>query len=73
MADTKREAFMVSGRGILHPLTTGPTYVDEQGSRAVFVSCPDCHQMEWWTEAELQDHGKCRASNQPCWCESNEK
>jgi hypothetical protein len=30
------------------------------------VLCPDCGQMEWWTEDECIDHGKCRASNEPC-------
>jgi hypothetical protein len=30
------------------------------------IRCPDCGQMEWWTEEECADHGKCRASAAPC-------
>lgn len=52
-----------------HPTTTGPDYRDADGNPARLVLCPDCGQMEWWTEAECNDHGKCRASNAPCWCE----
>ncbi|MBU2177564.1 MAG: helix-turn-helix domain-containing protein [Gammaproteobacteria bacterium] len=26
--------------------------------------------MEWWTEEECRDHGRCRASSQPCWCDA---
>ncbi len=33
------------------------------------VRCPDCGQMEIWTEEETNDHGHCRATPSPCWCE----
>ena len=52
-----------------HPTTTGPDYRDADGNPARLVLCPDCGQMEWWTEPECNDHGRCRASNAPCWCE----
>ncbi len=32
------------------------------------VVCPQCGQMELWTEWERYDHGKCRASLEPCFC-----
>ena len=54
-----------------HPTTTGPDWHDADGNPARLVRCPDCGQMEWWTEAETNDHGHCRASNAPCWCEVN--
>ena len=36
----------------------------DEGS--VIVLCPDCGQMETWSEAETSDHGKCRASREAC-------
>jgi hypothetical protein len=56
---------------IQHPTDTGPTYQDQDGNPAQLVQCPDCGQMEWWTLEETQNHGKCRASNKPCWCEES--
>jgi len=29
------------------------------------VICPDCGQMEWWTEEELDTHGICRTLHKP--------
>jgi hypothetical protein len=56
--------------GTKHPTTTGPDYRDANGQSARVVTCPDCGQMEWWTVAECFDHGHCRASNVPCWCQA---
>jgi len=36
---------------------------------AVVVRCPECGQLEIWSPDELDQHGKCRASTRPCWCE----
>ena len=36
-----------------HPERTGPN--DR------LIHCPDCGQMEWWTEEETFDHGYCRS------------
>lgn len=46
-------------------------YHDNDGYPAQVVRCPDCGQLELWTatEALSSGHGKCRASNAPCWCE----
>jgi len=30
------------------------------------VRCPDCGQMEIWSEQECSDHGLCRRSGKPC-------
>ena len=30
------------------------------------VICPDCGQMEIWSEQECSDHGLCRRSGKPC-------
>jgi hypothetical protein len=30
------------------------------------VKCPDCGQLEWWSDDELLDHGLCRAMDHPC-------
>ena len=46
----------------------GPEYENE-GNPAQLIRCPDCGQLEWWSMAELLDHGKCRARTSPCWCE----
>ena len=55
----------------LHTDKTGPDYRDEDGQPARIVRCPDCGQMEWWTERECQDHGRCRAYiNGPMPCEA---
>lgn len=40
--------------------------ITDQDAR--LVRCPDCGQMEWWSEAELIDHGRCRAGLYPCPC-----
>ncbi|MHB9150771.1 MAG: HAL/PAL/TAL family ammonia-lyase [Thermoleophilia bacterium] len=45
-----------------HPLDTGPDYTDAEGRPAQLVCCPACGQMEWWTQGEVEDHGKCRAA-----------
>jgi len=58
--------------GVMHPTDTGPGWVDSEGRPARMVRCPDCGQLEWWTEQECQDHGKCRAKGGPCWCELEE-
>jgi hypothetical protein len=50
----------------VHPVDTGPGWLDGDGQPAQIVRCPDCGQMEWWTEEELRDHGKCRAQAAPC-------
>jgi len=49
-----------------HPTDTGPDYRDENGQPARLIRCPECGQMEWWTEEENSDHGLCRASGKPC-------
>ena len=49
----------------MHPRTTGPDYQDADGP-AVMVTCPDCGQLEWWTQRETEDHGMCRASEGIC-------
>jgi predicted RNA-binding Zn-ribbon protein involved in translation (DUF1610 family) len=51
---------------MMHPTDTGPEYRDEDDRPARLVLCPDCGQMEWWTEEECRDHGKCRATPGPC-------
>ena len=33
------------------------------------VRCPDCGQMEIWSEDELIDHGRCRTGTYPCACD----
>lgn len=49
-----------------HAITIVPGDIDTQ-----LVRCPDCGQLEIWTDDELSDHGKCRASTDPCpVCES---
>jgi len=44
--------------------------LDEDNAVPVVVTCPECGQLELWSQAERDDHGKCRASNKPCWCEA---
>jgi len=39
---------------------------------ARLIRCPDCGQLEWWSEAELIDHGRCRAGAYPCVCDDEE-
>ena len=46
----------------LHP-TDWPNPADEPWQ---LVRCPECSMMEWWTEAEARDHGKCRTDPAPC-------
>ena len=58
--------------GEMHPTDTGPGWTDEDGRPAVIVRCPVCKQLEWWSSRECEDHGKCRASMAPCWCEGAE-
>lgn len=55
-----------------HPTDTGPEYRDADGQPARLVKCPDCGQMEWWTEAESIDHGRCRTGQYPCACDEVE-
>lgn len=44
-----------------HPRKAGPEYVDVDGFLAAsVVRCPECGQMEWWTDDERADHGYCR-------------
>jgi len=50
----------------LHPPDTGPDYIDAEGRPAQLVCCPACGQMEWWTQGEVEDHGKCRAAAESC-------
>ena len=45
----------------MHPDNTGPDTPDVR-----LVQCPECGQMEWWTEEECRDHGRCRATSGPC-------
>jgi hypothetical protein len=49
----------------MHPML-GPGDHDAYGDAPHLVVCPDCGQIEWWTTAELLDHGKCRATPGPC-------
>jgi histidine ammonia-lyase len=49
-----------------HPPDTGPDYTDAEGRPAQLVCCPACGQMEWWTQGEVEDHGKCRAAAESC-------
>ncbi|MCL4466415.1 MAG: hypothetical protein M1389_10410 [Chloroflexi bacterium] len=53
-------------RAAMHPNNTGPWYRDPEGHPAHLVRCPFCGRMEWWTEAECREHGKCRDSSDPC-------
>ena len=55
-----------------HP-EIGPEWRDENGQPPRLVRCPACGQKEWWTEDECRDHGKCRLSPYPCWCEKSKK
>ena len=51
-----------------HDLSLTP--VDVAEGRALVVVCPDCGQLEIWSEEEaLVGHGLCRAKGRPCWCE----
>lgn len=50
----------------MHPADTGPDYRDADDNPASIVACPDCGQMEWWTQEEMIDHGHCRAASGPC-------
>ena len=50
----------------MHP-PVGPGYQDTDGYAARLVRCPDCGQMEWWTERECSDHGNCRTTA-VAWC-----
>ena len=50
-----------------HDMTLTP--VDVAEGRAVMVTCPDCGQLEVWSEQESNDHGLCRAKGGVCWCE----
>lgn len=45
----------------LHPRDLRPGDPD-----VVLVRCPDCGQLEWWSEAELLDHSRCRSGSAPC-------
>jgi len=42
------------------------TIDDVAAGWAQVVRCPDCGQMEIWCEAEISDHGLCRAARLPC-------
>lgn len=55
-----------------HPRNTGPDYRDDDGYPARVVVCPNCGQMEWWTEAECADHGLCRTTG-TCECTEDEE
>ncbi len=37
----------------------------------VLVRCPDCGQLEVWTEEESFDHGLCRSAGCACWCQED--
>jgi hypothetical protein len=50
----------------MHPTNTGPEYIDEDGYHAKLIQCPDCGQLEWWTNEECWEHGHCRATTSPC-------
>lgn len=51
------------------------TMVDVAEGRAQVVVCPDCGQLEIWSNGECNDgsegpdHGVCRCAEKPCWCE----
>jgi hypothetical protein len=49
----------------LHPIL-GPGECDAYGEPPQLVVCPDCGQLEWWSEIELADHGQCRTYPGPC-------
>jgi len=49
----------------LHPSEAGPFYVDDYGA-AQIVICPDCGQLEWWSQRETEDHGLCRSRGGTC-------
>ena len=55
-------------RMIKHDTTL--TLFDVSSGRAVMVTCPDCGQLEVWSEQESNDHGLCRARGGACWCEA---
>ena len=55
----------------LHPDTTGPDYDNATDERPRLVICPDCGQLEWWTERENTDHGRCRTGRYPCACDEH--
>jgi len=51
----------------MHPTNTGPEYRDEYRFPARLIRCPDCGQLEWWTQWECWDHGKCALHRgEPC-------
>jgi len=50
-----------------HDFTLTP--VDVAEGRAVMVTCPDCGQLEVWSEQESNDHGLCRSRGGACWCD----
>ena len=53
----------------MHPTTTGPGWVDQDGNPARVICCPDCGQLEWWTDTECGDHGRCRTGRYACACD----
>ena len=63
---------------IKHDLNLTP--VDVAEGRAVMVTCPDCGQLEIWSNGECvggipgepDGHGVCRCAEKPCWCETEE-
>lgn len=45
----------------LHPATLFP---GQPATRVVV--CPDCGQLEAWTDEECRDHGQCRSAGGAC-------
>ena len=56
----------------LHPRNTGPDFRDVWNNPAELVTCPDCWQIEWWTEDEGRDHGRCRTNYDRTLCQCDE-
>lgn len=57
---------MNENRTAMHPTDTGPGWVDADGYSARIMFCPECGQLEWWTDREIADHGQCRATGGKC-------
>ena len=53
-----------------HPAETGPDYPDDYGIPARLIRSTDCGQLEWWSDDECSDHGRCRTGAAPCACDA---
>lgn len=58
---------------IRHPKISGDDYRDADGNPPRIVLCPNCGHLEWWTDEECHEHGKCRYDAEPCSCELEEQ